>query len=133
MPQRRFDVYSVFSKFECELKGRVNEEQGSDADGRRIGETEQSVSFHLYKHSPPSPRLAILILHLNHLNNNTMSISLSPSQQEISRLKLEVSSLQQQAHGRNFGQPIYVGNYLLARLEQLGVTVRSGNTTPLYF
>ncbi|KAL5524687.1 hypothetical protein ACEPAF_9832 [Sanghuangporus sanghuang] len=51
-----------------------------------------------------------------------MSISLSPSQQEISRLKREVSTLQQEAHGRDFGEPIYVGNYLLARLEQLGVT-----------
>lgn len=49
------------------------------------------------------------------------------STEEISRLKQEVSSLQQAAEGNNAGEPIYVGDYLLARLEQLNVTVRAKN------
>ena len=45
------------------------------------------------------------------------------SAEEVSRLKQEVSALQQQAKGANAGEPIYLGSYLLERLAQLGVTV----------
>jgi pyruvate decarboxylase len=43
--------------------------------------------------------------------------------EEVSRLKQEVNALQQEAVGANAGEPIYLGQYLLQRLEQLGVTV----------
>ncbi|EJC98857.1 pyruvate decarboxylase [Fomitiporia mediterranea MF3/22] len=48
------------------------------------------------------------------------------STEEVTRLKQEVSSLQQAVQGSNAGEPIYVGDYLLARLEQLGVTQMFG-------
>ena len=51
------------------------------------------------------------------------NIQPTKSQLEISRLKETVSNLQQVVAGVNAGEPIYVGQYLLARLEQLGVTV----------
>ena len=45
------------------------------------------------------------------------------SAEEVTRLRQEVSALQQQAKGANAGEPIYLGQYLLERLAQLGVTV----------
>ena len=53
------------------------------------------------------------------------------SSEEIHRLKQEVNTLQQQAVGANAGEPIYIGEYLLRRLEQLGVTVCSTILVPL--
>ncbi|KAI5123447.1 hypothetical protein M0805_008819 [Coniferiporia weirii] len=44
------------------------------------------------------------------------------SAEHVSRLEQEVLSLQVQAAGANAGKPIFAGQYLLARLEQLGVT-----------
>ena len=43
---------------------------------------------------------------------------------QIQQLKQEVVSLQKQVDGANAGPPVYVGQYLLTRLEQLGVSVR---------
>lgn len=43
--------------------------------------------------------------------------------EEIQRLKKEVVNLEEQVKGANAGEPIYVGQYLLTRLEQLDVTV----------
>ena len=42
----------------------------------------------------------------------------------VKALQKQLSELQQQQLGANAGEQIYVGQYLLARLEQLGVTVR---------
>ena len=42
----------------------------------------------------------------------------------VKALQKQLSELQQQQLGANAGELIYVGQYLLTRLEQLGVTVR---------
>ncbi|KAH8108688.1 pyruvate decarboxylase [Phellopilus nigrolimitatus] len=44
------------------------------------------------------------------------------SSDEITLLKQKVGTLEQEAAGNNAGEPIFIGNYLLARLEQLRVT-----------
>jgi pyruvate decarboxylase len=53
------------------------------------------------------------------------SDAVSPLQAEVNRLRLQLQTLQ----ANNASEPIEVGNYLLARLEQLKVTVR--RTVPL--
>lgn len=45
--------------------------------------------------------------------------------EQIQQLKQEVVSLQKQVDGANAGPPVYIGQYLLTRLEQLGVSVRT--------
>jgi pyruvate decarboxylase len=47
-----------------------------------------------------------------------MTASSASLQAEVDRLRLELSSLQV----KNASEPIEIGNYLLARLEQLKVT-----------
>ena len=42
---------------------------------------------------------------------------------ELNRLRLELQTLKAEEEGRR-GEQITVGSYLLARLEQVGVTVR---------
>ena len=42
----------------------------------------------------------------------------------VKALQKQLSELQQQQLGANAGELIYAGQYLLTRLEQLGVTVR---------
>ncbi|THH04949.1 hypothetical protein EW145_g5147 [Phellinidium pouzarii] len=48
------------------------------------------------------------------------------SSEQVSQLKQEILTLQKQAVGANAGEPMYAGNYLLERLEQLGVTQMFG-------
>jgi hypothetical protein len=45
-------------------------------------------------------------------------------QAEVNRLRLEVQTLQ----ARNDSEPIEIGNYLLARLEQLNVKARPASS-----
>lgn len=46
------------------------------------------------------------------------------AEDKIQSLQEQLSKLQQQQLGANAGEEIYIGQYLLTRLEQLGVSVR---------